>query len=79
MKAETQPRSIVGRYEIADIVGVTRQGVASVLDHPDFPPPICSIGKNSAPLFWRKDVEGFDRERREAAGKPDADVEATAV
>lgn len=63
MRAETQPGSIVGRYEIASIVGVTRQGVASVIDHPDFPQPICSIGKNAAPLFYRRDVERFAEER----------------
>jgi len=67
LKQETQPNSIVGRYEIAEICKVTRQGVASVIDHPDFPAPICTIGKNKAPLFWRRDVESFDEARRQPA------------
>lgn len=69
MKAETQPGSIVGRYEVAQIVGVSRQGVYSVLDHADFPPPICTAGKNKAPLFYRRDVESFKRERDQAAAE----------
>jgi hypothetical protein len=67
VRAETQPNSIVGRYEIASIVGVSRQGVASVVDHPDFPPPICFQGKHKAPLFFRRDVERFAKERSDAA------------
>lgn len=67
MKGETQPDSIVGRYEIGLICNVTRQGVATLLDHPDFPAPICRQGKHKAPLFWRRDVERFKAERERAA------------
>lgn len=67
MKAQTHPGTIVSRYEVASIVGVTRQGVASVIDHPDFPAPICTIGKNGAPLFWRAKVEKFAADRKAAA------------
>lgn len=63
MKAVTQPNAIIGRYEIAEIFGVTRQGVTSILDHPGFPAPICRQGKNKSPLFWRRDVESFKAER----------------
>lgn len=63
MKPETQPNAIIGRYEIAEIFGVTRQGVTSILDHPDFPAPICKQGKQKAPLFWRRDVAAFKAER----------------
>jgi hypothetical protein len=67
VKGATQPDSIVGRYEIAKICGVTRQGVATIVDHPDFPPPICTIGKQAAPLFYRRDVERFQAERERIA------------
>lgn len=67
MKEETQPDSIVGRYELQGIFGVSRQGIASIIDHPDFPPPICSVGKTLSPLFYRRDVEVFAEERRRAA------------
>lgn len=70
MKAETHPDSIVGRFEIAQIVGVSRQGVATVIDHPDFPAPICGQGKHKAPLFWRHDVEVFDERRKQAQQDP---------
>ena len=63
MKDPTDPLAIVSRYEIAEMVGITRQGVATVIDHADFPPPVCLIGKNQAPIFWRRDVEAFKRER----------------
>lgn len=73
MKDSTQPNAIIGRYEIGLICGVTRQGVASVIDHPDFPAPICLQGKNRAPLFWRRDVESFKAEReRQAAAESSA-------
>lgn len=73
MKDATQPNAIIGRFEIALICEVTRQGVASVIDHPDFPAPICFQGKNLAPLFWRRDVERFKAERkRQAAGESSA-------
>lgn len=74
MKAETQPESIVGRYEIGEMFGVTRQGVASILDHEDFPPPICRQGKHRAPLFWRADVERFKEDRDSAAREPQPDA-----
>lgn len=67
MKDETQPGSIVGRFEIGQMFDVTRQGVASVVDHPDFPAPICRQGKAKAPLFWRRDVERFKAERERIA------------
>lgn len=67
MKDPTQLNAIVGRFEIAEICGVTRQGVASVIEHPDFPAPICLQGKNRAPLFWRRDVESFQAERERLA------------
>lgn len=73
MKDETQPGSIVGRYEIGQMFNVTRQGVASIVDHPDFPAPICRQGKHKAPLFWRRDVERFKVERERIAA---ADVAA---
>lgn len=63
MKAETQPGSIVGRYELQTIFDVSRQGTASIIDHPDFPPPICSVGKSASPLFYRRDVMAFKAER----------------
>lgn len=63
MKAATQPDAVIGRYEIGLICKVTRQGVATVIEHPDFPAPICLQGKNRAPLFWRRDVESFQAER----------------
>lgn len=63
MKPETQPDSIVGRYEIGKMFTVTRQGVASIIDHPDFPAPICRQGKSKAPLFWRREVQSFKDER----------------
>lgn len=67
MKPSTQENSIVGRYEIGQMFGITRQGVASIIDHPDFPAPICLQGKNKAPLFWRRDVERFQAERERLA------------
>lgn len=67
VKAETQPDSIIGRYEIGLIFEVTRQGVASIIDHPDFPAPICRQGKSKAPLFFRRDVQTFKDERDAAA------------
>lgn len=67
MKATTQPDAVIGRYEIGLICKVTRQGVASVIEHPDFPAPICFQGKNKAPLFWRRDVESFQAERERLA------------
>lgn len=74
MKPPTQENSIIGRYEIGLICGITRQGVASLVEHPDFPAPICLQGKNRAPLFWRRDVERFkaERERQAAAESPAA-------
>lgn len=77
MKDQTDPDSIIGRYEIAKILGVSRQGVASVLNHPDFPPPICTIGANKAPIFYRRGVESFAAER-EAAAQRDAVAPAAA-
>lgn len=67
VKDETAPRAIVGRYEIAEICGVSRQGTAGIIDHKDFPPPICKQGKHEAPLFWRRDVESFQAERERQA------------
>lgn len=67
MKDETQPDSIVGRYEIGQMFEVSRQGVASIISHPDFPAPICSQGKHKAPLFWRRDVAAFKAERDRVA------------
>lgn len=66
MKDETQPGAIVGRFEIALLVGVSRQGVASVIEDSDFPAPICKQGKNKAPLFWRRDVVAFTERRAQA-------------
>lgn len=77
MKGETQPDSIVGRFEIGQIIGVSRQGVATVVDHPDFPPPICRQGKNKSPLFYRRDVEAFKAER-DAEAERKAAAPATA-
>lgn len=76
MKGDTQPNAIVGRYEIAELFGVTRQGVTSIIEHPDFPAPICRQGKHEAPLFWRRDVErrkaDLDRASEPAAALPPA-------
>lgn len=73
MRDATQPNSIVGRYEISEIFGVTRQAVASIIDHAEFPAPICRQGKHRAPLFWRRDVERFKAEReRQAAAESSA-------
>jgi hypothetical protein len=69
VKPETQPRAIVGRFEIALLVGVSRQGVASVIEDPDFPAPICKQGKNKAPLFWRRDVVAFAERRAQTRVK----------
>lgn len=68
MKAETQPEAIIGRYEIGKIFEVSRQGTASIVEHPDFPAPICRQGKNKSPLFFRTDVLAFkaDRDRQQA-------------
>lgn len=74
MKGETHPGAIIGRYEIGQLFKVTRQGVASIVDHPDFPAPICRQGKNKAPLFWRRDVESFKAQRDRA----EADAAAAA-
>lgn len=63
MKHETQPGSIVGRYEIGQMFEVSRQGTASIIDHPNFPPPICSQGKSKSPLFYHRDVAAFKAER----------------
>ena len=73
MKDETQPDSIIGRFEIGQMFEVTRQGVKSIIDHPDFPAPICRQGKAKAPLFWRRDVDAFKAERDRLAA---ADVAA---
>jgi hypothetical protein len=76
VKAPTQPDAIVGRYEIGQIVEVSRQGVESVVSHPDFPAPICFQGKRKAPLFWRRDVLAFkDRRDREKAAADKAAAE----
>jgi predicted DNA-binding transcriptional regulator AlpA len=74
MKDETQAEAIVGRFEIAQILGISRQGVSSVIERPDFPAPICKQGKHRAPLFWRRDVEAFvaERKRRELPDQADA-------
>jgi hypothetical protein len=73
MKPPTQEDAVIGRFEIGQIFGVSRQGVASIIDHPDFPAPICRQGKHKAPLFWRRDVERFKGDRDRAAA---ADVAA---
>lgn len=76
MKNPTQPDAVIGRFEIGLICKVTRQGVASVLEHPDFPAPICLQGKNKAPLFWRRDVESFQAERERLAAADSSAVTA---
>ena len=76
MKDPTQPNAVIGRYEVGIICKVTRQGVASVIEHPDFPAPICLQGKNKAPLFWRRDVESFQAERERLAAADAATVSA---
>lgn len=67
MKPPTQEDAVIGRFEIGQIFGVSRQGVASIINHPDFPAPICRQGKHKAPLFWRRDVERFKSDRGRAA------------
>lgn len=63
MKSSTQPEAIVGRFEIAAMFGVTRQATQAILEHPEFPAPICRVGKTKTPLFWTRDVERFKAER----------------
>lgn len=73
MKEPTQDGLVIGRYEIAEIFHVSRQGTQSIIDHPEFPAPICLQGKHEVPLFWRRDVEVFraerERKQRELAAK----------
>jgi hypothetical protein len=71
VKEPTQPGSLAGRYKIAQIFGVSRQGTQSIIDHPDFPAPIDKEGKNESPIFWTRDVESFKAER-DRTGAPAA-------
>jgi hypothetical protein len=71
VKDPTQPNAIIGRFEIKEIFGVSRQHTQAIIDDPRCPPPICVIGKNRSPLFWRRDIEAFKalraREEKPAA------------
>lgn len=59
MKESTQEGAIIGRFEIAQMFGVSRQHTKAIIDDERCPPPICMIGKNRSPLFWRRDIEAF--------------------
>jgi len=72
MKAATQPGALAGRYAIAKMFNVTRQAVQSIIDHPDFPAPIDHEGKNESPIFWTRDVEAFQAERKRQAAPESA-------
>jgi hypothetical protein len=76
MKSATQPGAIVGRHEAAEIVGVSRQRLAVLTDgakatssraavdaDADFPAPICFIDEGARPLWWRRSVEDYARNR----------------
>lgn len=63
MKEPTNPGQIIGRYEIAQMFGISRQAVEAKLDHPQFPPPICYQGKVQSPLFYSRDVIAFAQEQ----------------
>lgn len=64
MKDDTDPGSIVSRHEIAQILGVSRQALDGILAQKDFPPPIDRVGKRESPLFYRRAVEAYAKERR---------------
>jgi hypothetical protein len=77
VKDATHPGSIVGRNEAAEICGVSRQRLAvlaegakasasrkAVEPDPDFPAPICFIDDPPRPLWWRRSMEAYDRQRK---------------
>ena len=48
---------IVGVYEIADLLGVTRQRVQQLIKHADFPAPAVTL--RSGPIWLLTDVQDW--------------------
>lgn len=61
-----RPHSLVSRVEIRAMLSVTRQRVAKIVQHPDFPRPVDVLQDGKLPIWRRGDVERWQAARDEA-------------
>lgn len=92
MKDPTNPGAIVGRQEAAEVLGVSRQRLSVLTDgskatgsrpavepDPNFPAPICSIDDGARPLWWRRAIEDYARDRKGRSTRVNAPQEPVAA
>lgn len=77
VKSPKNPGKWISRPELRKFLGISKQRVSQLLEHPDFPEPEDVLDEGRTPFWNRERMARYRDERRTEHGRPAADPIAT--